>query len=129
MEERLRSLRASGIAPTRAVTTTGAAILGISLFAVPASRAAESPQVVPPAPATAPSASPLTLPEALALAARHNELAGIAQARVDRARALRREAYATLWPEVNVSGTFTRRSEEVTRTIDDEEVVVQALNA
>lgn len=82
-----------------------------------------------PSPAQSPASIPLTLAEALALAARNNERAGIARARVDRARALRREAYATLLPEVNVTGTYTRRSEEVTRTIDDEEVVVQARNA
>lgn len=81
-----------------------------------------------PAPPTAPAA-PMTLAEALALAARNNERSGIATARLDRARALRRQAYATLLPDVNVAGTYTRRSEEVTRTIDDDEVVVQALNA
>jgi outer membrane protein TolC len=82
-----------------------------------------------PSPAQTPPAAPLTLAEALALAARNNERSGIATARLDRARALRRQAYATLLPDVNVTGTFTRRSEEVTRTIDDDEVVVQALNA
>jgi outer membrane protein TolC len=75
------------------------------------------------------SSAPLTLAEALALAARNNERSGIAKARVDRARALRREAYATLWPDMSVTGTYTRRSSEVTRTIDDDEVVVQAQNA
>lgn len=76
-----------------------------------------------------PPAAPMTLAEALTLAARNNEQSGIATARLDRARALRRQAYATLLPDVNVTGTYTRRSEEVTRTIDDDEVVVQALNA
>jgi len=75
------------------------------------------------------AAPPLTLAEALALAARNNERAGIAQARLDRARALRREAYATLWPDIVATATYTRRSDEVTRTIDDERVVVQARNA
>lgn len=96
----------------------GVLALAISVLVGPASSRAQQP-----------AAAPLTLAEALALAARNNERSGIAAARLDRARALRRQAYATLLPDVNVSGTFTRRSEEVTRTIDDDEVVVQALNA
>jgi outer membrane protein TolC len=71
----------------------------------------------------------LTLTEALELAARNNETAAIAQARIDRARALRREAYATLLPDVTVSGTYTRRAREVTRDIDGESVVIQARDA
>jgi len=71
----------------------------------------------------------LTLAEALALAARNNETVGIAQARLDRARAIRREAYATLLPDVTLSTTYTRRSREVTRRIDDESVVIQARDA
>ena len=98
--------------------------LSVAALAAPGSLAA---QQSPRAPAA--TSPPLTLAEALALAARNNERSGIARARIDRARAIRREAYATLLPDVNVTGTFTRRSEEVTRTIDDDEVVVQALNA
>ncbi len=74
-------------------------------------------------------ARPLTLPEALDLAARNNETAAIAAARVERARALRREAYATLLPSLTATGTYTRRSREVTRLINGENVVVQAENA
>ena len=76
-----------------------------------------------------PGAAVLTLSEALDRAARNNETTGIAEARVDRARAIRREAYATLLPDLTLSGTYTRRSREVTRKIDDERVVVQALDA
>ena len=96
--------------------------LGVSVLVGPLPPLLAQTAVAVPAP-------PLTLAEALALAARNNERSGIAKARLDRARALRREAYATLLPDVNVTGTFTRRSEEVTRTVDDEEIVVQALNA
>jgi outer membrane protein TolC len=106
---------------------TGAAVLLSLLVAAGGNARGESAQEVPPRPER--EAALLTLPEALALAARQNEIPGVAKARVDRARALRREAYATLWPDVNISGTYTRRSEEVTRTIDDEEVVVQAVDA
>jgi outer membrane protein TolC len=77
-------------------------------------------------PPTAPS---LTLSEALALADRNNELSGIATARIERARALRRQAYATLLPDLFFDGTYTRRSREVTRTVDDEEIIVQAIDA
>jgi outer membrane protein TolC len=76
-----------------------------------------------------PTGPPLTLAEALALAARNNELSGIATARVERARALRRQAYSTLLPDLSFDGTYTRRSREVTRTVDDEEIVVQAIDA
>lgn len=76
-----------------------------------------------------PSASPLTLSEALTLATRNNEISGIAAARIARARALRRQAYSTLLPDLSFDGTYTRRSREVTRTVDDEEIVVQALDA
>lgn len=106
----------------KALMGRSALALGVSVLVGPLpSLLAQTPVAV--------SAPPLTLSEALALAARNNERSGIAKARLDRARALRREAYATLLPDVNVTGTFTRRSEEVTRTVDDEEIVVQALNA
>jgi outer membrane protein TolC len=75
------------------------------------------------------TAPALTLSEALALATRNNELSGIAIARLDRARALRRQAYSTLLPDLNFTGTYTRRSSEVTRTVDDEKIVVQAIDA
>ena len=82
------------------------------------------------APTAAQTPAPvLTLQEALDLAARNNETAGIAQARLDRAKALRREAYATLLPDVTVTGTYTRRAREVTRDIDGESVVIQARDA
>ncbi|HEY3169622.1 MAG TPA: TolC family protein [Thermoanaerobaculia bacterium] len=104
------------------------AVLGINaLLASPCipALAAESAAVLP----TPVGSAPLSLAEALALAARNNEQAGIAKARIDRARALRREAYSTLLPDLSFVGTYTRRSREVTRTVDDEEIVVQALDA
>ena len=107
--------------------TVAAVALSLSVATGGIAAAQEAP-VRPPDRTPSPS-TPLTLAEALALAARGNEIPGVARARVDRARALRREAYATLWPDVNISGTYTRRSEEVTRTIDDEEVIVQAVDA
>lgn len=79
-------------------------------------------------PAEEPS-RPLTLSEALALASRSNETAAIAAVRVQKAEALRREAYATLLPSLTAQGTYTRRSQQVIRTINDQTVVVQAENA
>ncbi len=74
-------------------------------------------------------APPLTLPEALDLSARNNETAAIAAERLEKARALRREAYAALLPSLTATGTFTRRPEEITRLVGGESVVAQARNA
>jgi outer membrane protein TolC len=71
----------------------------------------------------------LTLREALDLAARNNEDVGIAEARVVRARAIRREAYSAFLPDLTLTSTYTRRSQEVTREIEGDTVVVQAENA
>jgi|CXWL01.1.fsa_nt_gi outer membrane protein TolC len=72
---------------------------------------------------------PLTLTDALRLAAERNEDAAIADARVARARATLDEAYATLLPSLDVSGTYTRRKSEVTRIVNGEELTIQARNA
>lgn len=72
---------------------------------------------------------PLTLEAALAAAAEHNETPGIAAARLQAAEALRRQVVAQLVPALTVSGTYTRRSREVTRTVDDEELTIQAIDA
>lgn len=103
-----------------------AALLAVLLAAggSPLSGSADEPARELPSPST-----PLTLAEALALATRNNELSGIATARIDRARALRRQAYSVLLPDLSFAGTYTRRSSEVTRTVDDEEIVVQAIDA
>ena len=53
-------------------------------------------------------ARPLTLAEALDLAARNNETGAIAQARLDRARALRQAAYSFLLPSLSATYTYTR---------------------
>ena len=79
-------------------------------------------------PASVP-AEPLTLEQALALAAARNETPGIAAARLERAEAVRREAYSTLFPALTLSSTYTRRAREVTRLVNDEELVIQARNA
>lgn len=90
-----------------------------SLLALPAATAAES--------ADGPEA--LTLERALELAAANHETIGIAAARLERAQAFRRQAIAQLVPSLTLSGTYTRRAEEVTRVIDGDEVTVQAIDA
>ncbi|HZI64142.1 MAG TPA: TolC family protein [Thermoanaerobaculia bacterium] len=73
--------------------------------------------------------APLTLAQALELAARHNETPHIAAARLERAEAVRREAIATLLPALTLTSSYTRRAREVTRIVDDEEFVIQARGA
>jgi outer membrane protein TolC len=104
----------------------------LALFCLAGTPAALPPAVRQP-PAASPSipaaSVPLTLTAALELAARQNEVRGMAEARIERARALRREAYSALLPSLTATATYTRRSREVTRTIDDEEIVTQRIDA
>ncbi len=126
MRARLLFVGSWGIERGMKTKCTAALCLFLFLEALPAALAAESASRL-----RTPGAPPasLSLAQALALAARNNEQAGIARARVDRARALRREAYSTLWPDLTLTGTYTRRSQEVTRIINDDRVIVQAENA
>jgi outer membrane protein TolC len=110
--------RRARLVPSAAIVLAGSCLL----WPASAARGQEPPAA--PAPAT-----PLTLPEALELAARYNETPGVAQARIDRSRAIRKEAYATLLPEIELTGIYTRRAREVTREIDGETVVIQARDA
>jgi outer membrane protein TolC len=112
---------------TRLRTLAAMMLLGLAAAAAPAQEAPMPPQAPTP---TAPAAgAALTLEEALALAARNNETAGIAQARLERAEAIKRQAYSAFWPALTATGTYTRRSEEVVRIIDGEEITSQAKNA
>ena len=72
---------------------------------------------------------PLTLEQALDLAVLHNETPQIAEARLAQAEAVRREAIAVLLPALTLTSTYTRRGSEITRTVDDEEFVIQARGA
>jgi outer membrane protein TolC len=88
--------------------------------------------LLPPAAASARAeqgAPALTLAEALELAATRSETPAIAAARLERAEALRRQAVAALLPALTVTGTYTRRPNEVVREIDGDEVTVQAIDA
>lgn len=83
----------------------------------------------PSAPDAADENAPLTLRTALDLAAARHETTGIATARIAQATALRQQAIAQLVPSLLLTGTYTRRSREVTRVVGGEEITVQALNA
>jgi outer membrane protein TolC len=70
-----------------------------------------------------------TLPAAIEQAIAANEISGIAAARLEGAAALKRQAIAQLLPALTLSANATRRAREVTRTIEDDEVTVQARDA
>ena len=71
----------------------------------------------------------LTLEEAIRRADRHSEVPRIVAARVDRARAVRRQAYAALLPVLAASGTYRRRANEVVRDVAGSDVVIQRNDA
>ncbi|WP_224240801.1 TolC family protein [Hyalangium gracile] len=72
---------------------------------------------------------PLTLERAVALAAERNERALAAQRRAEAAEARVARARAFFFPELTVTGTYTRRLREAVRTVDGQPVVSQRLNA
>src|SRR5262245_30372503 len=76
-----------------------------------------------------PLPTPLTIEAAVERALAANEISGIAEARLEGAAALRRQAVAQLLPALTLTGNATLRAREVTREIDGDEVVVQARNA
>jgi outer membrane protein TolC len=77
-------------------------------------------------PADWPDSTALSLQAAIAQAKARNETVAIAAARLDRARAISRQAYATLVPGITLTGTYTRRQREVTRLVNGEELTIQA---
>ncbi len=74
-------------------------------------------------------AEPLTLERAVQLALARNEQPRIAAARVDRARAQVREAWASFLPSASVTGTYTRRAREVVGNFGGQQTVIQSKNA
>jgi outer membrane protein TolC len=95
----------------------------LSLCALPAPAQEESSS---PAPSTE---EPLTLERAVSLAAERNETARAAGARAEAAEARVERARAFFLPRLSVTGTYTRRPQELTREVGGETVVVQRLNA
>lgn len=72
---------------------------------------------------------PLTLERAVALAAERNETVLAAQKRAVAADARVARARAFFFPELAVTGTYTRRLHETVREVAGEQVVVQTRNA
>lgn len=75
------------------------------------------------------AAPPLTLARAIELALSGNEISGIAEARLEGAAAMRRQAIAQFLPALTITANATRRAREVTRVINGDEVTVQAIDA
>lgn len=74
-------------------------------------------------------ADALTLEAAVGKGVALDEAVRIARARTTQADAAVSKARSALLPDLEATGTYTRRSGEVTRTIDGEEVVTQSANA
>lgn len=82
------------------------------------------------APAEAPGQDvPLTMARAIELAQTRNERALQAEARADAAGARLARARTFFFPDLDVSGTYTRRAYESVRSIGDEDVTIQSFNA
>jgi outer membrane protein TolC len=79
--------------------------------------------------ASAEALTGLTLDKALELALSRNERARVAQARAEAAQARVARARAFFFPELTVSGSYTRRLYEITRQVGDQEVVISRQNA
>ena len=71
----------------------------------------------------------LTLDEAVRVALARNEQALIAEAQYSAADARVARARAYFFPSIDATATYTRRPEEVTRTIGGQRVVAQSVNA
>lgn len=79
--------------------------------------------------AQAPAAEPLSLERAVELALSRNERAQIAGAQNDAADGRLAQARAFFFPSLTVSGQYTRRAYEVTRSVGGQEVAVLRYNA
>jgi outer membrane protein TolC len=79
--------------------------------------------------ASAGEGSELTLDEAVRMALAKNEQALIARENYAAADARVARARSYFWPALTASGTYTRRPQEVTRTIGGQTVVAQSENA
>ncbi|MDY7231037.1 TolC family protein [Hyalangium rubrum] len=92
-----------------------------------------APPVAPAAPTASPSetpaAEPLTLERAVELASEHNERALAAQQRAEAADARVARARAFFFPELTVTGTYTRRLRESVRNVAGQPTVLQRRNA
>ncbi|GHG77305.1 multidrug transporter [Comamonas sp. KCTC 72670] len=100
----------------------------------PEAASEESPagrQPPPPLPGGAQptTGGPLTLEQAVLLAAKRNEVALAAEQQSEAAKARVARARAFFFPELTGTGTYTRRLNEVTRVVGGQTVVIQRNNA
>ncbi|MCP3103652.1 TolC family protein [Myxococcus sp. K15C18031901] len=82
-----------------------------------------------PAPTGSGAEAPLTLEQAVSFAAERNEAALAAQQRALAADARVSRARAFFFPELTATGTYTRRSNQSTREVGGQQVVLQRYNA
>lgn len=94
----------------------------------PLEAGAQTPEAPPPSPEAA-TGEPLTLERAVQLAAERNETPLAAQQRAEAAGARVARARAFFFPELSLTGTYTRRLREVVREVGGETTVVQRQNA
>lgn len=80
----------------------------------------------PVAPAVAEEPPRWTLREAVVRALRENEVAGVAGARLDQARANRERARAAFLPDLTLTGSLTRRDDSSRRDGTGDEVITRA---
>jgi outer membrane protein TolC len=71
----------------------------------------------------------LTMESAVQLALMHNEQAAAAEERIKASEARVLKARSYFLPSISASGTYTRRPYAVERTINDQTVTIQSLNA
>ena len=75
------------------------------------------------------AAEPLTLQQAVALARKNHERPRVAALQEDAADARVARARAFFFPDITLSGTYTRRAFERTSTVGGETIIIQARNA
>lgn len=76
-----------------------------------------------------PPQPPLTIERAIELAMTRNERARAALERIDAAQARVTKARAGFLPTLSLTGTYTRRAFETVRTVGDDRITIQSLNA
>lgn len=120
------ALTATGASGQQPATEEGAPAASASADDAPAS----PPSQPPPAEAlSTEGGGPLTLEQAVQLAARRNEVALVAEQQAEAAQARLARARAFFFPELTGTGNYTRRLNEVTRVVGGQTVVIQRNNA
>ncbi len=106
-----------------------AAPLCACLALMPLEGGAQTAQAEAPPETPLPATAPLTLERAVELAAERNERALAAHQRAEAADARVDRARAFFFPELSLTGTYTRRLRESVRNVGGQDVVLQQRNA